>query len=164
MRNQKLQKAVAEFNDLPTTDEGLVIVDAEIVTKIRQLDTHIFTAKGRLKILREEQLEKLNEHTAHKELVVAQLAVETAKKNLERVLIGDGDYNNLLERIADEKDDIRETGYTLSLYLVEWYAQTHQKQIEIGAKPGDAKEVLITGKLGKTAKFQTRLFSQGSVQ
>jgi predicted RNase H-like nuclease (RuvC/YqgF family) len=131
---------------------------ADMIVKVKQLDGHIFNCNGRLKTLKEELDELLEEHTAYQELVKAKEAMARAKDGLQRALMGNERYNELMEAIAAERTDIKETKYTLSAYLVEHYAQTHAHQIELDGE-GQARDVVVTGKLGKPGKFQTNLFT-----
>jgi hypothetical protein len=136
-------------------------VPSQMVEKIRKLDIHIFGCEGRVKVLKEELQEVLEGHTAYQELQRAQAAVERARADLNRALQGDEDYNDLMEKIADENNDIKETKYSLSQLVVEYHAQTHAKQVEIGPN-GDARELIVNGRLGKRGKLQMSLLREAS--
>lgn len=133
----------------------------DMLTKVKQLDGHIFNCNGRLKTLKEELQDLLEDHTAYQELVKAREAMARAKDGLQRALMENSRYNELTESIATERTDIKETKYTLSSYLVEYYAQTHANQVELDGE-GQARDVVVTGKLGKPGKFQTNLFSNNN--
>lgn len=93
------------------------------------------------------------------------LDVEAAKEELLRLrqalaakLSSDPDYNNQLEDLGQLKDKLKSEKETLSDLIVGYFANTKEHQLEVN-NHGDAREVVITGKLGKKGKYQTNLFA-----
>lgn len=131
----------------------------DVVEKIKQLDQSVTAAKERIAVLKERKQEILENHTAYHNFKDAQAALAKAKEEMNRALQGDGQFNNIMEQLASEKSDLDETKYTLSVYVVEYHARTHAQQVEVG-EDGDARDVIVTGRLGRKGKLQTNLFSE----
>jgi predicted RNase H-like nuclease (RuvC/YqgF family) len=92
------------------------------------------------------------------------LEVEAAKEELARLraklaaeLGTDGDYNNMLEDLAQLKDKMKSEKETLSDLVVGYRLETGEHQLEIN-NDGDARELVLTGRLGKKAKYQPSIF------
>lgn len=128
------------------------------IETIRELDLRVFTNKGQLKALEEIVDDLRKGHTAYNEMLKAKQAFETAKEKLRVALLSDGDYNDAMENLASKKQEIADDKDTLSTYIVEYYAATHEKQVEIG-EDGNARDIVVTGRLGASGKYQTNLFS-----
>jgi uncharacterized protein (DUF3084 family) len=138
--------------------------DANIIGIIRDLEKRIWTAKGRVKTQKEAVDDIISGHTAYNEATKAKQEYEYAKKKLELALQSDQEYNDAMEALAEEKQQLKDDRDILSLHLVEYYTTTHERQIEIGESNGDAREVIVTGKLGAKSKYQTQLFSKKGEQ
>lgn len=94
------------------------------------------------------------------------LEVEAAKEELSRLkagldaaLSGDGDYNDMLEDLGQLKDKQRSQKETLSDLVVGYRIETGEHQVELNNN-GDARELVVTGRLGKKAKYQPSLFTE----
>ena len=70
--------------------------------------------------------------------------------------------NDLLEQLADEKEALKTARQNLSGFLLGYFHETGERQIELAEK--DAREVILKGKLGKPKDFQTSIFGQVEVK
>lgn len=168
MDSKKVEVIAKRVKALPESDqkivEGIVSVlndsdRGQTIDNIRELDLAIFTNKGRIKALNERALEIIEGHNAYNEMVDAERVYKTAKEKLRIALLSDGDYNDVMENIADEKLTLKDQKDMLSLHVVEYYTTTHERQVEIDDS-GDARELVVTGKLGARGKYQTNLFGK----
>lgn len=130
------------------------------VETIKLYERDIESTKQQLKVVNErlqEELEDMPQYSAVKE---AETALALAKEHLKNALLSNADYNNLLEEKAGLSEKMRDQKDILSNHLVFYFAETRENQIEMGEKVGDARQVIVTGKLGKRQKYQLNLFSQ----
>lgn len=93
------------------------------------------------------------------------LELESSKEEVKRLtakfkqeLGSDSEYNNQLEDLGQLKDRLKDQNETLSMMIVGYYLDTKEQQLETDSN-GNARELVITGKLGKKAKYQTSLFA-----
>lgn len=129
----------------------------QIIVKVRTFDNDIKSFQSRIKTLKEqitEQIENTEEYTA---VLEATAKLNIAKQNLKRRLEANQDYMNLMSELADEKLTLKDAQDNMSDFLLGYFVETHERQIELG--PANAREVILKGKLGKKKDFQTNLFS-----
>lgn len=137
-----------------------VEVDAEQlqwIHKVRTFDADIHSFQSRIKTLNDqiqEEVEKTDEYT---EVFELQEKLKVARENLKRRLSNNSTYIDLVEDIANEKLSLKDAQANMSDFLLGYFAETHERQIELG--PANAREVILKGKLGKPKDFQTNLFS-----
>lgn len=158
--DKALEAAFAEGKQM-LQDAGMMETEEDhlnTLTNIRDLDLRIWTTKGRIKTQQEVVDDIKAGHTAYSEMIKAKQLYETAREKLRVALLSDRDYNDAMENLAEEKVQLNEDKEVLSLHIVEYYTRTHERQVEIGDKPGDARELVVTGKLGARGKYQTNLF------
>ena len=134
--------------------------DTNIIDTVREYAAEVEADKQKLKTMRERQTEIIESKNAFSDLEEAKEALAAAKQNLKSALLQDSEYNDLTENIADQKEKIKDSKEILSSYLLEHYRSTGEKQIELGDH-GDAREVILIGKLGREQKYQTSMFVGG---
>lgn len=125
-----------------------------IKDKERDIDAtqqQIATRKEMIEELVEQKQEWLDVETAKEEL-------EHARQRLAQVLATDRDYNDQLEDLGQLKDKLKSEKELLSDLIVGYALETKERQIELNNQ-GDARELVIKGRLGKKAKYQTNMFA-----
>lgn len=147
---EALDNAQALIDEAPNSQKS--------INTIRTYSFDIDSFKQRLTTLKEELQEIIEATSEYEEVVRLDAEFKAAKENLKRVLTGKQEYVDLLENIAEEKEAKKGAESILSDYLVAYFAQTGERQVELNAK--DAREVIVSGKLGKQQKFQTSLFKK----
>lgn len=166
----KVKELADKVKALPESDQQIVkgIVgilnesdQGQITDNIRDLDMDIFITKGRIKVLNERIEEIKVEHTSYNEMIKAKQAYEKARENFRLTMLSDSDYNDTMENVATEKQKLADQKDMLSLHIVEYYTKTKERQVEIG-DDGDARDLIVTGKLGARGKYQTNLFSDSA--
>lgn len=134
---------------------------ASKVESIRRVSTDVDAREREVKHIKEQIkdiVESMPEFTAVDELT-KELA--EAKEKLRIALMAKANYNNLMERLGDEQNDLKDDRDVLSACVVDYYASTREHQIEIDSN-GDAREVIVKGKLGKSEKYQPSLFGRNT--
>jgi DNA repair exonuclease SbcCD ATPase subunit len=131
----------------------------ETINAIRDLLHEMDETKAKVKAGREraEEIKQLKSAYAEVEALTEKLT--DAKESLKMSLLQDGDYNDLMENIANEKLKYDDQKEMMSQHLVLFHDQFKEQQIELGDN-GDARDVIIVGKLGREAKYQTSIFSE----
>jgi len=141
----------------PKTKE--IEVNAKVlgwVEKVRTFMQDIESFKNRIATIKEQLVEMAENTNEFTEVQRCEEALAVARENLKRRLANMDGYNDLNEELADEKESLKTANQNLSDFLLGYFHETGERQIEIS--PKDAREVLLTGKLGKAKKFQTNLF------
>jgi chromosome segregation ATPase len=118
---------------------------------IRKFETNL----KRLKEMIEEAVSKLPEHDEIESLAEQ---LKTAREALKQAKLRTPGLNDLMQQLADEKDSLKDAKLNLSDFLLGYFKETGERQIELAEK--DAREVILKGKLGKPTQFQTNLFRQ----
>jgi regulator of replication initiation timing len=141
------------------SEDKEVTVDAKIlayIEKIRTFQGNIDSFVSRIKVIDEQLLEMAENTDEYTEVVRANDALKLAQENLKERLSRVDGYNNLMEERADEREALKTAKLNLSDFLLGYYHDTGERQIE--TSPKEAREVILTGRLGKERKFQTSLF------
>ena len=139
------------------TDDSTRTVD-----NIRTFDHELREHDQRIKTLR-EQLQDRAESTDEYAVVESLKAqLKEAREKLKQKLLSLPGYNDLAEKLADEKDSKKSAELDMSDFLIAYHAETKERQVEL--EPGDAREVILKGRLGKPKDYQTNLFIQGGEQ
>lgn len=109
------------------------------------------------------QKELIESHIEQKQ---SWLDYQSAKDDLKRLklkldseLNQDGDYNNMMEKLADSKEKLKSEKEIMSDLIVGYRIETGESQIEI-SDDGDAQQIILKGTLGKKAKYQTNIFNE----
>lgn len=131
-------------------------MDSSTIDTIREYAADIDKTKQDIKTLNEAASEQVESETAYNEVAELTEQLAAAKERLKSSLMSNHVYNDVMEKLAECKNKLADQEDILSLHIVEYYAGTHERQIEMNAE-GDAREILVKGKLGKRGKFQTRL-------
>jgi hypothetical protein len=83
--------------------------------------------------------------------------LKDAKDRLKQRRLADNRYNDQSEAVHAVKRDKKEAREILSDYLVNHFKITGERQVLMNDANGDAREVILTGKLGRETKYQTSL-------
>jgi tRNA A37 methylthiotransferase MiaB len=128
------------------------------ITKVKTYQSDVDDFKQRIKTANETLVEKIENTIEHEEVAKLEEQLRKARENLKYKLMNKSDYVELLGEKADLKDSLSAAKKNLSDTLLGYFHKTGEQQIEISAK--EAREVILTGKLGKEKEFQTSLFSK----
>ena len=133
---------------------------SDFIDKVRRLDGDLKSFESRIKTLLAnrpvDEIENTDEFTKVKEQTRMLLSV--AEENLKRRLMSNSTYVSLTEELADEKISAKDARANISDFLLGYYKETGERQIELG--PAYAREVTLRGRLGKAIDFQTSIFSE----
>lgn len=133
-----------------------------LIDKIKIFDLDIQKFAHNAKVLKEqiaERIEALPEYAAVESL---KEQLKTAQEALKQAKLRAPGLNDLVQKLADEKDAKKTAELNMSDFLLGYFAETRERQIELD--DGDAREVILKGKLGKATNFQTNLFAGGGDQ
>lgn len=130
----------------------------QAIETIREYSSDIDRSKKKIKTLGEQAQEVLDGLVAYDEVLKAERALAQAKEGLKNALMNEGQYNNILEEIAQEKEKLRDMKDIMSQHIVFYFKETGDRQIEIDHANGDAREIIVNGRLGAKSKLQTNLF------
>jgi hypothetical protein len=134
-------------DDVSSAIETVKLYMADIAESDRKLAV--------LKEQLQEEIETTNEFETVQEL---DEKFKYAKQQLKSALMSNSTYNNLAEEKAQLQEKKKDQKQILSDHLVAYFQLSGgERQIEVSAD-GDAREVIVSGKLGKEQKFQTNLF------
>lgn len=131
----------------------------EALESIRLTMADIEESKRKVSAAKEMAQEKLEAMPYFDEVQTLTEKLAEAKAQLKSASMANGSYNDLLSEIADEQQKLKDLKQILSDHLVYYRDNFQEKQVEMN-DDGDARELIITGKLGKEAKYQYNLFSQ----
>lgn len=133
--------------------------DSTLQTIITYVDD-IETAENKIKVLKEQLAEIIEKDAKFDEVDTLSISLAKAKEDLKLSLMSKREYNDLCEKIAQLKEDLKENKDILSDYLVEFYATKHERQLQVDPSNGNARDIILKGKLGKEQKkYQTNLFN-----
>jgi hypothetical protein len=130
-----------------------------MIDTIKQYERDIEITKSQIKTKTEIISDHVEQMDEWFELEEAKEAVARARLALSQKLMGDADHNNRLEELAQLKQKKKEQQTILSDYIVAYFGMTQEKQVQVEVN-GDARALVLTGKLGKKQKYQTSLFSE----
>ncbi len=133
--------------------------NTRLIDQVRTFDHGISKFETNLKRLKEMTTEAVEKLPEHDEVERLQEELKTAREALKQATLRLPGYNDLLQQIGDEKDALKEAKLNLSDFLLGYFHETGERQIEL--EPKDAREVILKGKLGKPRGYQTNLFSGG---
>lgn len=131
----------------------------QTVESIRVITKDIDAKETGLKFKKDQLKEIIESMPEWLDVEESALEHSAAKEKLRIALMSNARYNDLAESIANESADLRDDKDILSKHVVEYYASTHEHQIEIDESNGDARQIIVNGKLGKGGKYQPSLFS-----
>jgi enamine deaminase RidA (YjgF/YER057c/UK114 family) len=129
------------------------------INKIRTFRDDVSSFQSRAKTIKEQLQEEIENTDEYDKVIEAETVLRVAKENLKRRLSSNSHYIELTEEFAEEKLSLRDAQANLSDFLLAYFADTKERQIELA--PQNAYQVTIKAKLGKAIDFQTNIFSQG---
>lgn len=128
-----------------------------LIPKVRNFDNDIFSFESRIKVLKEQLQDELENTDEYTEVQRLSEALKVARENLKRRMQNNRIYMDLTEELGDEKLALKDAKANMSDFLLAYFVKTQEHQIELG--PKQAREVIIKGRLGKPKDFQTNIFS-----
>lgn len=129
------------------------------IETVREYEGDIVRTKQKIKVLDEQVLESKEGTPEFARVLELEEQLKEARAQLKSRLLGDGHHNDLLEEKADLQEQLKDQRHILSEHLVAYFHLSGgERQIELGTN-GDAREVILTGKLGKEQKYQTSLLA-----
>jgi DNA repair exonuclease SbcCD ATPase subunit len=126
--------------------------------QIRIFQNDVDRFESNIKTLREQVQEIIEGTDEHERVLALTEQLKQAKVDLKRALMAKPEYNELLEKLADEKDAWKSAKENLSDFLLGYFRETGEQQIEL--EPKDAREVILQARLGKAKGFQTSMFGK----
>lgn len=129
-----------------------------LITKVRTFDGDIKSFESRIKTIKERMQEVLDVMDEYEAMSDAEARLKLLKEDLKRRLDGNSEWIKLTEDLAEEALSLKDAKDNMSDFLLAYFAETHEKQIELG--PKEAREVVLRGRLGKAKDFQTNIFSR----
>lgn len=130
----------------------------ETISSVRDHELSIERLKSQISTLNEELQEELEAMDEFDDVNNLSEQLKIAREKLKIATQSNPRYMNLTEKKAELQETLVGHKHILSEQLVAYFAQTKERQIEMGAN-GDARAVVLTGKLGKSQKYQTSLLS-----
>lgn len=128
-----------------------------IISKVRNFDNDIKSFESRMKTLREQIQEEIENAPEWEKIEKFTEELGVLRAALLRRLKSNQTYVDLMSELNDESLSLKDAKANMSDFLLGYFAETHEKQIELG--PSYAREVILKGRLGKTKDFQTNIFS-----
>src|SRR5947209_10589047 len=132
--------------------------NTRLIDHVRTFDQDIRKFEINLKRLKEMATEAVEKLPEHDEVERLQEELKQAREALKQATLRLPGYNDLMQQIADEKDALKSAKLNLSDFLLGYFKETGERQIEL--EPKDAREIILKGRLGKAKEFQTNLFRQ----
>ena len=130
----------------------------ETIRNVRNHELSIERVKNQIATVNEQIKEELESMDEYDDVLNLEGQLAVAKEKLRTALQSKSGYIDLLEKKGELQETLKGHKHILSEELVTYYGQTKERQIEIGAN-GDARAVVLTGKLGKEQKYQTSLLN-----
>lgn len=130
-----------------------------LIENVRTFDHDIQKFESNIKTIKEQLKDDIEKLPEHDEVEGLTDKLKTAKEALKQAMFRIPGYNDRMEQLADEKDALKSARLNMSDFLLGYYHETGERQIELADK--DAREVILKGKLGKSQAFQTNLFAGG---
>jgi DNA repair exonuclease SbcCD ATPase subunit len=133
--------------------------NTRLIDHVRTFDRDIQKFDHNVKRLKEMATEAVEKLPEHDEVERLKEELKQAREALKQATLRLPGYNDLQQQIGDEKDALKEAKLNLSDFLLGYFHETGERQIEL--EPKDAREVILKGRLGKAKDFQTNLFAGG---
>ena len=131
---------------------------SEMTTDIRSRELELERLTNQIKTVNEQMVEILEDTNEYDDVINLSEQLKVAKEKLRLRMQQHPDYMNLTEKKAELADTKKAVKHILSEKLVAYFGQTKERQIEVGPG-GDARTIVLEGKLGKQQKYQESLFS-----
>jgi hypothetical protein len=127
------------------------------ISTIKTYELDIEQTKEQVKTITEQIKDELESMPSYHAVQEAEAALADAKTRLKQELLGNADYNDMLETKGQLGDQLRDQKDILSEHIIAYYGLTQERQLQI-EDDGDARELILKGSLGKKQKYQTSLF------
>ncbi len=121
--------------------------DAPVSTEITQLLAEISVTKNKIKTIRAQAADVLDQNEDHKTLKTASEELATKRAEARKTLLEDRDYEKLSAELEDYRFKLRDLNEILSAHLLEFYNKT--QKTELVDRTGATHQVIISAKLGK---------------
>lgn len=131
----------------------------DIIRNVRITEQSIESGKDKKRVLKEQLDELLQGVSEYEEVTESVAQLKVARQDLKLRLMSNANYNDLMEKLGSTKEELKDDEDILSSHLLAFFALTQDRQIELG-EGGDAREVILKGKLGKDQKYQTNIFAE----
>lgn len=126
------------------------------IQSIRDHELSIERHKNQIATVNEqmrEVMESLDEFDEYNDL---NEQLKLSRERLKQALSNNQHYVDLMMKKSELQETLNGHKHILSEQLVAYYGQTKERQIEMNSN-GDARAVVLTGKLGKSQKYQQSL-------
>jgi hypothetical protein len=123
---------------------------------IRTYQQDINASQESLRNLKEQIDEEIETTAGYDEVQAAKQALDAAKTHFKQNLLSNATYNNLLEEKAQISQKMKDQKEILSDHIVYLFKTTDERQVEVGGD-GDARDIVVKGKLGRKGKYQQAL-------
>ena len=157
-----LNKLASDIKQLSPAGKELVGMVLDLSEETKTIDTiracarEIEATEQSAKTTREMIKEIVEGLAENDELEELKIEVVNAQAKLKEVLMRNKYYNDLTEKLGQLNEQLKDDKDVLSNALLLHFKQTGERQVEVSEHM--AREVLLTGKLGKEQKYQTALF------
>lgn len=126
------------------------------IDTIRTYQRDIIATQISIKNLNQQIEDEVSSTSGYDDVRDAKLKLAEAEGRFKRNLAANTDYNNLLEERGQLSQKLKDQKEILSDHIVFLYKTTDERQVEV-SDDGDAREIIVTGKLGKRGKYQQAL-------
>lgn len=160
--SKKIEKLASDIKKLSPAGQELVGMVLDLSEETKTIDTiracarEIDATEQSIKTAREMAKEIVEGLLENEDVIEAKGVLEMKQEVLKAALLRNAKYNDLMERLAGLNEQLKDDKEVLSNALLLHYKQTGERQVEVNDHM--AREVLLTGKLGKEQKYQTSLF------
>lgn len=134
-----------------------------MIENIRILGKDIDKKAKELKLINEQVTGIIVNAKEYKDVSELEDDLVEARKKLKIALESSPAYTNLMESAGKLREELKDDREVLSGHVVEYYAESREVQVEMDDTNGDAREIIVTGRLGKQGKLQTNIFTHGGV-
>lgn len=144
--------------------KALAVVDNSdnitmLVDRVRTFDGDIRQFKDHIDTLKEQIEEIIEGLPIYQQISELSEKLNRLRAELKNELMAVSQYNDLMEQLADEQDALKDAKANLSDFLLGYFAETRERQVELG--PERAREVKLSARLGKEIDYQTSIFARG---
>lgn len=121
--------------------------DTPVSNEITQLLAEITDTKNKIKTIRAQAADVLEQNEDHKTLKTASEELAIKRAETRKALLEDRDYEKLSAELEDYRFKLRDLNEILSAHLLEYYNKT--QKTELVDRSGATHQVIISAKLGK---------------
>lgn len=142
------------------TDKGAKIQTSfiskhEMIDQINDQDWKVAQQKSNVKTTEEMVTDEIEAMPTFKDMEAAQKAFDAAKERFRIACLGNGDLNNMKDKLAHEKRELKERREILSSLIVRYMADYRVQSVEAHDAP---RKLVVTARIGgKLKKDQMEL-------